>query len=1152
MSKQIELLRSRRFLPLLLTQTLGAFNDNLFKSAFVMLITYGAAATRDPGVVAALAGGALISPFFLFSATAGELADRCERSRLLQILKAAELVAVLGAAAALLTGGLVLSLALLFVLGTQAAFASPVKYSLLPQHLATAELVDGNALMEGGTFLSILFGTIAGGLAVATAWGPAACCVLLLCCAGAGFAASLRVPAAPAPAPDLRVSWNPAAASAGILRQAWQRREVRLSILGASWFWLVGAVSLSQLPSFAKTTLGADSDVVILFLAAFSIGVGVGSSLCGRLMHGEVSARYVPLAALGMTLFSLDLGLASGAAARSQAGLIGVVEFLSHLGGLRIFADLVGLAVSGGFFVVPLYAMIQNRSDKALRARIIAANNIVNAAFMAAAAVTTALLIAAGLDTPALFLILAGGNAVVTLWICKLLPQDVLRLLARALFRLAYRVEVLGLENCAAAGDRVIIVPNHVSFLDAPLIAAFLPGLPVFAIDPAQMQRWWVRPFLAAVNVYPVDPTRPMATKSLIKTIREGSRCVIFPEGRLNVTGGALMKVYDGPALIADKGDATVLPVRLDGVEFTPFSRLAGRVRRRWFPKVTITILPPRRLAIPAELRGRARRQHAGAALYDVMSEMMARRRNPASLFVALLEARAAHGGGHRMLEDPATAPLTYHRVIAASIVLGRRLSRGTKPREAVGLMLPNSVGAALAFLALQASGRVPAMLNHTTGVDGVLSACRTAGLRRVVTSRRFVELAKLGALAERLAGEVELVWLEDVRAELGFADKLYGAVAPRFAGALHRRLGIAGADAAVILFTSGSEAAPKAVVLSHANMLANRRQIAARVDFSPADLALNALPMFHSFGLTGGFLLPLLSGVRLYLYPSPLHYRIVPEIAYATGATILFGTDTFLAGYARRANPYDFYALRYVFAGAEPVREESRKLWSERFGKRILEGYGVTECSPVIAVNTPMHYRAGTVGRFLPLVEYRLDPVPGISAGGRLAVRGPNVMAGYLRGGDVEEPAGGWYDTGDIVTVDWDGFVTIVGRAKRFAKLGGEMVSLAAAERIAETAVPETRHAVVALPDSRRGEKLVLVTEAHGFDRNRLLEAAHRLGMPEIAVPREVIEIEHLPLLGTGKTDYVAVTGLVEQAITAPPRETIPEEPGALSLVQG
>jgi acyl-[acyl-carrier-protein]-phospholipid O-acyltransferase / long-chain-fatty-acid--[acyl-carrier-protein] ligase len=1152
MSKQIELLQARRFLPLFLTQILGAFNDNLFKSAFVMVITYGAAAGADPGALAAIAGAALIAPFFLFSATAGELADRFERSRLLQILKAAELVAVFGAAAALLSGDLALSLVLLFVLGAQAAFSSPVKYSLIPQHLTTAELVDGNALMEAGTFLSILLGTIAGGLAVAIAWGPVACCVLLLGCAAFGFAASLRVPLAPAPAPTLRVSWNLAAATAGILRQAWQRREVRLSILGASWFWLVGAVSLSQLPSFAKSTLGADSSVVVLFLAAFSIGVGVGSSLCGRLMHGEVSARYVPIAALGMTLFSLDLGLASQAATPAQSALVGVVDFLSQLGGLRIFGDLLGLAVCGGFFVVPLYAMIQNRSDEASRARIIAANNVVNALFMAGAAIVTAGLIAAGLDTPALFLILAAANALVTVWICKLLPQDVLRMLARVLFRLAYRVEVRGAENFAAAGDRVIIVPNHVSFLDAPLVAAFLPGWPVFAIDPAQMQRWWVRPFLAAVDVYPMDPSRAMAARSLINSMKDGGRCVIFPEGRINVTGGALMKVYDGPALIADKADAMVLPVRLDGVEFTPFSRLAGRLRRRWFPKLTITILEPRRLAIPAELRGRARRQQAGAALYDIMSEMMARRPDPPSLFAALLEARAAHGGSHRIIEDPATPPLTYDRAVAASFALGRRLARGTKPGETVGLMLPNSVGAAIAFLALQATGRVPAMLNHTSGPDGVLSACRTAELRRVITSRRFVELAKLAPLSERLAGEVELVWLEDVRAKLGLADKLYGAVGQRFAAVLHRRLGVSASDTAAVLFTSGSEGAPKGVALSHANLLANRRQIAARVDFSPADLALNALPMFHSFGLTGGFLLPLLSGVRVFLYPSPLHYRIVPEIAYATGATILFGTDTFLAGYARRANPYDFYALRYVFAGAEPVREETRRLWSERFGKRILEGYGVTECSPVIAVNTPMHYRAGTVGRFLPLIEHRLEPVAGIELGGRLIVRGPNVMAGYLRGGDIERPDGDWYDTGDIVTIDEDGFAAIVGRVKRFAKLGGEMVSLAAAERIAETAVPETRHAVVAVPDPRRGEKLILVTEAKGFERTRLLEAAHRLGLPEIAVPRDVIEIERLPLLGTGKTDYGAVLRLAEQAMTARPGEGAPAEPATLSLVRG
>src|SRR5215472_3947868 len=300
------------------------------------------------------------------------------------------------------------------------------------------------------------------------------------------------------------------------------------------------------------------------------------------------------------------------------------------------------------------------------------------------------------------------------------MPRDALRMFARLLFRLTYRVEVLGLEHVAAAGDRVIIVPNHVSFLDAPLIAAFLPGWPVFAIDPAQMQRWWVHPFLAVVEVFPMEPSRPMAAKSLIKWIKEGGRCVIFPEGRINVTGGALMKIYDGPAMIADKSGATVLPVRLDGPEFTPFSRLGGRLRRRWFPKVTITIMTPRRLSIAAELRGRARRQQAGAALYDMMSEMMARRPDPPSLFAALLDTCAAHGGDQRILEDPQTPPLTYDRVVAASLVLGRRLARGTRPGEPVGLMLPNSVGAAVAFLALQATGRVPAMLNHTAGVDGV------------------------------------------------------------------------------------------------------------------------------------------------------------------------------------------------------------------------------------------------------------------------------------------------------------------------------------------------------------------------------------------------------------------------------------------------
>jgi acyl-[acyl-carrier-protein]-phospholipid O-acyltransferase / long-chain-fatty-acid--[acyl-carrier-protein] ligase len=1141
-NNQVRLLGARRFLPLFATQTLGAFNDNLFKSAFVMLVTYGTAMRTgfDPGVLAAFAGGALIAPYFLFSALAGELADRFERSRLLQILKAAELVVVLGAAAALFVDSLTLSFLVLFMLGTQATLSSPVRYALLPQHLAPSDLVDGNALLEGGTFLSILLGTIAGSLAVAVQFGTEIAGLLLVLCGLAGFAASLFVPRAPAPSPGLRLSRNPVAATGAILRHARERRDVHLSILGASWFWLVGAVFLSQLPNFAKQTLGAGSGVVTLFLAAFSIGVGVGSVLCGRLMKGEISARYVPLAALGMAVFSLDLALASEGAIPAASGeLLGIAAFLSHLVGIRIFADLLAIAICGGFFVVPLYAIVQRRSEEAFRARIIAAGNIMNALFMTGAAIVTALLLAAGLHTPDLYLVLGILNAGVALWICKLLPQDTLRMLARIALRLAYRVEVRGLENLASAGERVVIVPNHLSFLDGPLIAAFLPGYPMFAIDTAQAARWWARPLLAGADIYPMDPTRPMATKSLVKALRAGRQCVIFPEGRLNVTGGALMKIYDGPALIADKGEAVVLPVRIDGVEFTPFSRLTsrlgGRLRRRWFPKVTITLYEPRHLAIPDGLRGRARRQRAGLMLYDIMSETMARRGDPPSLFGALLAARRAHGGRHPILADPAAGPLSYDRLIAASLVFGRILAHTSRQGEAVGLMVPNSIGAAVAFLALQATGRIPAMLNHTAGVDAVLSACRTAQLRTVVTSRRFIEVAKLEALAGHLAGAVEIIWLEDLRGRLGLVDKLYGLWAWRFSVARHRRLGIIASDPAAILFTSGSEGAPKGVVLSHANLLANRRQLAARVDFSPADQVLNALPMFHSFGLTAGFLLPLLSGVRVFLYPSPLHYRIVPELAYGIGATLLFGTDTFLSGYARAANPYDFYALRYVFAGAEAVRAETRLVWAERFGKRILEGYGVTECSPVIAVNTPMHFKPGTVGRLLPLIEHRLDPVPGIAEGGRLLLRGPNVMEGYLRPeapGELAPPEEGWHDTGDIVRIDDEGFVTIAGRAKRFAKLAGEMVSLAVAERIAVAAYPDYRHAVVALPDARRGERLMLVSDAPEVSREALIEAAHRERLPEIAIAREVCRVTALPLLGSGKTDYPAVQLLAAAAI--------------------
>ena len=574
----------------------------------------------------------------------------------------------------------------------------------------------------------------------------------------------------------------------------------------------------------------------------------------------------------------------------------------------------------------------------------------------------------------------------------------IFRNLAAMVLRLIYRVKVTGTEHATAAGDRVVIVANHVSFLDAILLLAFLPGRATFAVDTHIAKQWWMWPAMRFFDAVTVDPTNPLSTKTLIKAVQSGRQCVIFPEGRITVTG-ALMKIYEGPGLIADKSNATILPVRIDGAQYTMFSRLRGKVRLRWFPKISVTILPPQKISVDPSLQGRLRRQEIGLKLHDLMAELVFKTCDSQStLFSALLDARKIHGGHSIIVEDMQYRPASYNRLITGALVLGRNLTRRTAHGEFVGMLLPNSVAAAVTFFALQAYGRVPALLNFSTGSAAILASCQAAQVKTVLTSRRFVTAAKLESVIAALQVQTEIVYLEDIQSSLGVIRKLFGLIVARTPLVIRRRYAAGPSDPAVVLFTSGSEGTPKGVMLSHSNIIANRYQLGAIVDFNPSDKVFNALPIFHSFGLTGGLILPLLSGVRTFLYPSPLHYRIVPQLAYSTNATILFGTDTFLAGYARSAHPYDFYSVRYVFAGAERLREETQNMWFRKFGLRIFEGYGTTETSPVIAVNTAMHFKAGSVGRFVPGIEYKLLPVPGIAEGGRLLLSGPNVMMGYLR----------------------------------------------------------------------------------------------------------------------------------------------------------
>ncbi len=1126
-----QLISSRRFAPIFWCQLFSALNDNFLKNALVILILYHSTSGQS-GALVTLAGGVLIAPFLILSGLGGELADKYDKAKVARTLKLAE-VPIAGVAAA---GFLLNSIPLLFValglFGVMAALFGPIKYGILPDHLETRELPAGNALVEGATFVAILVGTIAGGLAAAEQDAAWLIAVIVVGMAVLALVSARAIPATGAAAPDLAVSSNPLRSTLVLVRDLKAQPRLWTGGLIVSWFWLVGVIALSLLPTMTKEQLGGTAEVVTLSLFVFTIGIAAGSVAAARLSRLRPNLALVPIGALLMGLFSLDL---AWVAAGMSPGAVEVTpsDVLGSFAGARLIFDLFGLAFAGGLFIVPSFAAVQAWAPVDKRARVVAAVNIVNAAFMTAASLAVSASQSAGATAPQILLGLGLANLAVVGLVLRAWGKAGVQDLAGFVFRLCYRLEVKGLEHIPPAGEPTIIAPNHVSLMDGPVLHAILPGHAAFAVDTGISQQWWVKPFLKLINAYTMDPTRPMATRALVNLVKEGETLVIFPEGRVSVTGG-LMKVYDGAAMIADKADAWVVPVRIEGLERTPWSYLRRtQTRKGRFPKVRVTFLPPRKLQVPAELRGKARRQVASAMLQDTMVNAAVETAPiDRTLFEALAEARAARDIGHPMIADPLGTQLSYKRLILSAQVLGRRLEPLAPRGAAVGVMLPNSAGVAVTFFALQTIGRVPAMINFTSGPQNVLAALRAAEVGVVLTSRAFIEKARLGDLVERLALGLKVVYLEDVRASITVADKLAGLLL----GSRPQVIRDCN-DPAAILFTSGSEGTPKGVVLSHRNILANATQSLSRIAVNGEDKVFNALPVFHSFGLTAGLVMPLVAGVPLYLYPTPLHYRIVPELVYQTNATIMFGTDTFLNGYARLAHPYDFNFVRLVLAGAEAVKQRTRDVYMEKFGVRILEGYGVTEASPVLAINTPLANKAGSVGRLSPLMEARLEPMPGIAEGGRLSVRGPNIMLGYLRAenpGVLEPPEDGWHDTGDIVEIDALGFVTIKGRAKRFAKVAGEMVSLAAVESLAIELWPAATGVVVALPDPRKGERLVLLTTQADATREAILRHAKAAGASELMVPAAVLALPSLPLLGSGKPDYVAALKLATEKLGA------------------
>lgn len=697
-----------------------------------------------------------------------------------------------------------------------------------------------------------------------------------------------------------------------------------------------------------------------------------------------------------------------------------------------------------------------------------------------------------------------------------------LHFLLRVLFRFrAFNTDVLKTPG------PVLLVPNHVSWIDWLFIAVLMDDDWKFVVSSVVAQESWLhRKIMLNRRTFPIDPASPYAVKHMAEHLQKGGRLVLFGEGRITNTG-SLMKVFDGSGFLIFKTRTKVITCYLRGLNRIKWSRQPGW--RVWWPTVSAHFSEVLEAPDPGEVSTTEARYKLTNWLRDRMvnqqfaTEMQMGTDN---VLEAIIET-AGRIPNRIALEDVMGGELTYRKMLVGADLLANRIALQLDLKaEHVGLVLPNANAMPVSLLALWALGKVPAVLNYTTGSAIMISCSQLAGIKQIIASRTFLEKARLDLKPLEEQG-IQLIYLEDLRAGITRGQKLaslLNAITSPYTLVRTRR---SGDETAVVLFTSGSEGVPKGVELTHRNLLANVRQMIAVTDLEDSDRIFNCLPLFHSFGLTVGTLLSLVRGMYCFLYPSPLHYRIVPYAFYDKQCTIFLATNTFLNGYARKAHQYDFRSMRYLFAAAEKVQEATRKTWSDKFGVRLLEGYGATECAPCVSVNVPMANRIGTTGKIAPGMEWRLEPVPGVETGGRLHVRGPNVMKGYLNpeANAKFKELGGWYDTGDIVSVSDDGYVSIQGRLKRFAKVSGEMVSLTAVEDALAGAFPQyglrCQVAVIAEPDEHKGEKLIAISNEPKLTLDEIRGAIKAKGLTNLCVPRDIKVVREIPKLGTGKVNH-------------------------------
>lgn len=1111
-----------RFSAFLAAQALGAFNDNAFKT-FVALLAVAAVPARAPALIA-VAGALFVLPFLLFSTLAGDAADRWSKSRLLVLFKGAEVVLLLLAVPALAAGSLNALLALMFLMGTHSAFFGPVKFAMLPELVADGDLSQANGLVQMTTFGGIILGTAAAAELVRICASKPALAALALAGVGVfGLAAALAVPDTAAVRPDLKLKADVVSRTISNLKDLARLPAVNLATYAAAFFWFVGALFQMNLIVYGTRLMGLTESACGRFQVVLALGIGLGSFVAGRLSKGKVEMGLVPLGGIGLVAFAFDLGFAYGSTD-------------------RVIADLLMMGLSAGFFAVPLAAFIQQRSPAGQRGRVIATGNFLSfAAILVASAALWALDAKFHLNPAQVFLVAAAMSAVVAFELLRRLPDFFLRLMLLPIANGLYSIRVQGGENVPLEGP-VLLVCNHVSFVDAILVTMANQRLVRFLM----LRQYYELPvanwIFRAMGCIPVSSgDGPKALVESFRKAREfmltGQAVCIFAEGGIS-RHGQMQRFKKGFERMVDGVEVPIVPVHLDQVWGSLFSFSEGRVLFKWPRRVPYRVT----VSFGAPLKSTATAFEVRQAILELGAEAFRHRladSPPLPLVFARQAKRCLLKAG---VSDSSGLRLNALSTLAGAHLLGAELDKLLGAEERVGVLMPPSVPGALANYGLSLRGKVPINLNYTASKEVVDACLAKADAKTVVTSRKVVE--KLG-----WEPGGRKIYLEDLAPRVSTARKVLTAAAFLVTpSAVLERTALRKARGsldrlATIMFTSGSTGMPKGVMLTHANILSNVEAVAQVIRLGPDDCMLGVLPFFHAFGFTVTLWLPACLGMGAAYHYSPLDARVIGSLARKRKATILLATPTFLLAWMRRIEPEQFKTLRYAVVGAEKLRDEVAKAFTEKYGLAPLEGYGATELSPVASCNIPdidwpgnkqTGTKLGTVGQPLPGVFMKVvDPDTGAELGpgapGLLLVKGPNVMKGYL--GDEartrEVLRDGYYVTGDIAVIDEDGFVTLTDRLSRFSKVGGEMVPHVKVEESLQDAVGSVDPVFVvsSVPDDRRGERLVVLYKGDP-DLDAALKAVADSGLPKLWLPDKACfhKIEEFPLLGSGKLDLRAL----------------------------